>query len=507
MKKSIVLTAVLLSVFSGNAQKINDTELSVSGDKRTVSLTLGKGSEVTFSDFGKSVAEMVQPEFFEVTGTDKANFLGNDGEYSIYYVKGVIFVADPGKTFPDALWISGNGIGHPESENQTGWSIEPPEMFMCNRISDNVYRTTLKLYEGFDFKSFRRRSWDSDAGYGSNVFTPYPASSIEKAFWIDGNTGNSHPTGDFISAGDFTPGVYTLEFDVSKGTCSLLELTGEDTPAGEYTVNGATMEKEAIANYPDYSVYSVTLDLRTGDVVTFGNIRHLQYLLQPEYFTKDGAGYKFAAPDGTYKISYANERELIYIERTDKIALDDDVLFLTGADFAHPASSAAFAEDVAGWGYDNPKDFVCCVTTAPGVYETNLYLKKGFMLRGYKDKGDGKWTNAVQPMEYTVLSEDGIGGRDDNNNFGVSDPEKFTEGTYHIVFDKNNKTAKFSPLAPNDFYISIPTGVNEIEVGERSIVAIYDLQGRLRTKSAAHEPGLYVIKYTDGSSSKMIVRK
>ncbi len=505
MKKSIVLTMALLGIFSSNAQKINDTDLIVSDNIKQVNLTLTKGSEVTFSDFGKNVMDMVQPEFFEVTGTDKANFLGNDGEYTIYYVKGVIFVADPGKIFPDALWISGKGLGHPKSEEQTDWSIEPPTMFMCNRISDNVYRTTLKLYEGFDFKSFSRRSWDSDAGYGSNIFTPYPASSIEKAFWIDGNTGNSHPTGDFISAGDFTPGVYTLEFDVAKGTCCLIELTGEDTPAEVYTVNGVAMVKDN--SLPDYSVYSAELNLKKGETVEFGNIRHLQYLLQPEYFTKDGAGYKFAAPDGTYKISYANERELIYIERTDKIALDDDVLFLTGAGFAHPASSGAFAEDVAGWGYDKPKDFVCCVTTSPGVYETNLYLKAGFMLRGYKDKGDGKWTSAVQPNGYAVLSEDGIGGRDSNENFGVSDSEKFTEGTYHIIFDKNNKTAKFSQLAPKDFYTTIPTGVNEVAAGERSIIAIYDLQGRMCPRSAVSEPGLYIVKYSDGSSSKMLVGK
>lgn len=503
MKKSIVLTMALLGIFSSNAQKINNTDLIVSDNIKQVNLTLTKGSEVTFSGFDKGVAEMIQPEFFSVTGNTTATFLGNNGEYTLYYADDVIYVGSPDKNFPEALWITGKGICHPKCNVENDWSMNPTEIFMCNRISDNVYRTMLRLNAGFDFKSFSRRNWD--AGYGSNIFTPYPASSIEKAFWINGDTGNSHPTGDFISAGDFTPGVYTLEFDVAKGTCCLIELTGEDTPAEVYTVNGVAMVKDN--SLPDYSVYSAELNLKKGETVEFGNIRHLQYLLQPEYFTKDGAGYKFAAPDGTYKISYANERELIYIERTDKIALDDDVLFLTGADFAHPASSAAFAEDVAGWGYDKPKDFVCCVTTAPGVYETNLYLKAGFMLRGYKDKGDGKWTSAVQPNGYAVLSEDGIGGRDSNENFGVSDPGKFTEGTYHIVFDKNNKTAKFSPLAPKDFYTTIPTGVNEVAAGERSIEAIYDLQGRLRTKSAAHEPGLYVIKYDDGSSSKMIVRK
>ncbi len=505
MKKSIVLTMALLGIFSSNAQKINNTDLIVSDNIKQVNLTLTKGSEVTFSGFDKGVAEMIQPEFFSVTGNTTATFLGNNGEYTLYYADDVIYVGSPDKNFPEALWVTGAGICHPKSNVANGWSMDLPKIFMCNRVSNNVYRSTLRLNGGFDFKSFNRRSWDGDAAYGSNIFTPYPASSIEKAFWINGDTGNSHPTGDFISAGDFTPGVYTLEFDVAKGTCCLIELTGEDTPAEVYTVNGVAMVKDN--SLPDYSVYSAELNLKKGETVEFGNIRHLQYLLQPEYFTKDGTGYKFAAPDGTYKISYANERELIYIERTDKIALDDDVLFLTGADFAHPASSAAFAEDVAGWGYDKPKDFVCCVTTAPGVYETNLYLKKGFMLRGYKDKGDGKWTNAVQPMEYTVLSENGIGGRDDNNNFGVSDPEKFTEGTYHIVFDKNNKTAKFSQLAPKDFYTTIPTGVNEVAAGERSIVAIYDLQGRMCPRSAVFEPGLYIVKYSDGSSSKMLVGK
>ncbi len=495
---------VLLSILNCNAQKINGSDLQVINDVKQVNLMLTKGSEVTFSGFDKSAAEMLQPEFFSVTGSGSATFLGLDGSYNIYYADGVLHIANPDMKFPETIWITGAGIGHPKNKVQQGWSMDLPKIFMCNRVSDNAYRVTLRLDEGFDFKSFNRRSWDGDASFGSNIFTPYPASSIEKAFWIDGNTGNSHPTGDFISAWEFTPGVYTLEFDVSKGTCCLIELTGEETSAEEYSVNGVKMEKSVIEGH---SYYSAELNLKKGEMVEFANIRHLRYLLQPEYFINRGVGYEFSAPDGRYRISYANERELIYVERIDKTSFDEDVLFLTGANFAHPATSGAFAEDFSaygnensGWGWQKPRDYVCCVNTAPGVFETNLYLKNGFMFRGYKAKAN--WDTVVSPATgYTVKGADGIGG---TYNFDTSGPGTFTPGSYHIVFDKNENTATFTPVKMSEIG-DVQSGVESVaKDGIRSVVGIFTIQGIRVDNEDSLPSGIYIIKYSDGTASKCL---
>ena len=497
MKKSIAFIAVVLSALNCNAQKIDDYDLQDLGDIKQVSLMLTKGSEVTLSGFDRSATEMLQPEFFSITGNATAKFTGNDGNYTIYYADNVLYIANPDMKYPETIWITGDGIGHPKNNIRSGWSMDLPKIFMCNRISDNVYRSTLRLDAGFGFKSFKRRSWDADAGYGSNIFTPYPATSIEKAFWIDGVTGNSHPTGDFIPAWDFTPGVYTLEFDVSKGTCCLIELTGEDTPDEIYSINGVTMIKNIIE---DHSYYSAELDLKKGERIEFGNIRHLRYLLQPEYFINRGSHYEFAASDGRYKVSYANERELIYVERIDKTSYVDDVLFLTGVNFAHPCHTGAFNEDKSSWGWDKAKDYVCCVTTSEGIYETTLNLLPGFMLRGYSAKGS--WDTAVSPDTFEITGDDasGIGG---TANFDTSGPGDFNPGTYHIVFDKNNNTALFTRLAPNDFNNGVTTGINEGKNGVKTIVAIYDLQGQKRNEESIAGPGLYIVKYSDGTTSKM----
>ena len=126
-----------------------------------------------------------------------------------------------------------------------------------------------------------------------------------------------------------------------------------------------------------------------------------------------------------------------------------ETIWITGATFGHPRISGLLADDIANWGWDNPKDFICCVTTGNNIYETNLLLKDGFMFRFYKDKKD--WNNQVTSLELTIASEGDLIARGgywegeqwkETENFGPGN--NFRAGIYHVKLDMNTKTCTFT---------------------------------------------------------------
>ena len=112
----------------------------------------------------------------------------------------------------------------------------------------------------------------------------------------------------------------------------------------------------------DSNYIGVELNLTKGQTVDFEGFSYLDYMLQPEYFTNENGQYKFNAPDSKYKISYNKNRELIYVEKTTGAEFPETV-WITGATFGHPRISGLLADDIGNWGWENPKDFICCVKT------------------------------------------------------------------------------------------------------------------------------------------------
>lgn len=503
MKKLSLILMCLQCVMSLSAQTVNNIEMTtsdVAGFKQAT-LTLVNNKEVTFSGINGNVADMLQPDFFD-TASGKITFTGADGDYNIYFNEGAstIFVARPSAVYPETIWLTGSGYGHPAASAAVTdvWQLSAPNAIMCKKVADDIFECTLYLYNDFDIKTFKAP--DINTEFGSNVFTPYPESYIDNAFYAT-EEGNAHPTGDYVPGNSFVPGKYTLRFNVAKGICALKDLADDSKIVETYKINGQQMLPSEI----DGRAYvTVELDLTKGQNVNFDGFRHLEYMLQPEYFRKSGDSYVFCAVDGKYRISYPIHQERVFVERVDKNTFSDGVMFLTGANFGHPASTW-LSSDMCSWGF-TPHKSICVVSNGDGIYETHLNLRNGFVMCCYTDNQN--WNIAVKNTEYTITGDntEGITASDDGNSFLGASDESFNPGTYNVVFNTNNKTVNFKRVAIKN---QTTTGIVETVMAEdadRTVVGMYNLAG-VRIDGDSPAPGIYIVKYSDGSSQKMVFRK
>ena len=414
-----------------------------------IALELHEGDEVTFGNFG-DVRKMLQPDFFEDITKDKATFIGADGNYKLFYdpVNKLIYLENRSVNYPDGLWVCGSNFGHPQAGRVTvaTWTFNlPSDAFQCVKISDNVFETTLYLVKDFQFKFYKQRPWGGELA--STTVNPYPINLLGKGwFYSDpatGGTGGGHFTGDFVAGPDFTPGVYCVRIDLNKNICMFIDRVDEGQLGEEfYKINGTELTQ---SNDPNY--IGVELNLTKGQTVDFEGFSYLDYMLQPEYFTNENGQYKFNAPDGKYKISYNKNRELIYVEKTTGAEFPETV-WITGATFGHPRISGLLADDIGNWGWENPKDFICCVKTGDRIFETNLFLNNDFMFRFYKKKG---WNNEITSFDVTIVSEGDLIARggywngdqwQETENFGPG--ANFRAGIYHVKLDMNTNTCTFT---------------------------------------------------------------
>ena len=414
-----------------------------------IALELHEGDEVTFGNFG-DVRKMLQPDFFEDITKDKATFIGADGNYKLFYdpVNKLIYLENRSVNYPDGLWVCGSNFGHPQAGRVTvaTWTFNlPSDAFQCVKISDNVFETTLYLVKDFQFKFYKQRPWGGELA--STTVNPYPINLLGKGwFYSDpatGGTGGGHFTGDFVAGPDFTPGVYRVRIDLNKNICMFIDKVDEGQLGEEsYKINGTELTQ---SNDPNY--IGVELNLTKGQTVDFEGFSYLDYMLQPEYFTNENGQYKFNAPDGKYKISYNKNRELIYVDKTTGAEFPETV-WITGATFGHPRISGLLADDIGNWGWENPKDFICCMKTGDRIFETNLFLNNDFMFRFYKKKG---WNNEITSFDVTIVSEGDLIARggywngdqwQETENFGPG--ANFRAGIYHVKLDMNTNTCTFT---------------------------------------------------------------
>lgn len=414
-----------------------------------IALELHKGDEVTFSNFG-DVRKMLQPDFFENITKDKATFIGVDGNYKLYYdpINKLTYLENRSVNYPDGLWVCGSSFGHPQAGRVTvgAWTFNlPSDAFQCVKVADNIFETTLYLVKDFQFKFYKQRPWGGELA--STIVNTQPVNLLGKGWYYSdpatGGTGGGHFTGDFVAGPDFTPGVYRVRIDLNKNICMFIDKVDEGQLGPEsYKINGTELTQSTNPSY-----IAVELNLTKGQVVDFEGFSYLDYMLQPEYFTNENGQYKFNAPDGKYRISYNKDRELIYVEKTTDTEFPETV-WITGAAFGHPRISGLLPDDIGNWGWDNPKDFICCVKTGDRVYETNLLLNNDFMFRFYKRKG---WNNEITSFDVTIVSEGdliALGGYWDGDqwketeNFGPGN--NFRAGIYHVKLDMNTNTCTFT---------------------------------------------------------------
>ncbi len=198
---------------------------------KTLETYMGKDVEITFTGFG-NLATSLSPDFFEVTGADKAKFLGETGVYKLYFLPeaNYMYVEQPTARFPNALWLDGVGAGRPVAPfvKTTSWNWNSPEEYIfCRKISEGVFQATMYANhietapieepwrERFSMKFFHRRGWEGEEDARTyTISTPLLFAPTEN------DKGNFFGTPDFEGKG----GVYRFTIDTNKKTISFVKI-------------------------------------------------------------------------------------------------------------------------------------------------------------------------------------------------------------------------------------------------------------------------------------------
>ncbi|KJF42824.1 hypothetical protein [Draconibacterium sediminis] len=159
---------------------------------RTLTRTLEKGK--TYTVFGQlgDAANIYNPDFFERTADSRVTFLGETGEYTIYYnpVRKNIFVGVDNPAYPQYLLACGYGLGYPTNVStdvigavypghtrvHTSWGFGNVLNYVLFRqIGDGIYQGTFFTPGDHDhfagFKPFENTGWANEKKAGQFTFT------------------------------------------------------------------------------------------------------------------------------------------------------------------------------------------------------------------------------------------------------------------------------------------------------------------------------------------------
>lgn len=181
----------------------------------TLTLALTEGAEVVFSGIG-DLGKALNPDFFSNISGNKATFTGLTGSYKLLQnpTTGFVHIQQPEATYPNALWICGEGLGFAAEpySTSTRWGWDKPEDYIfCRKISDGVFQTTFYTQSSFNMKFYHINTWDKGEELSSD-YTLSPANLLQKS--SDGN---------WVSGTGVTSGVYRVTINVNDKT-TLLEV-------------------------------------------------------------------------------------------------------------------------------------------------------------------------------------------------------------------------------------------------------------------------------------------
>ena len=188
-------------IFSTKGDELGQDDLALSsfGEQdiigesfRTLTRTLDNNK--IYSVFGALAdsQNIFNLDFFERISDDKVKFLGETGDYTIFYnpVRKNIFIGTENPSYPDYLLASGWGLGYPthvtteeissvypgHHRTHSDWGFENVMKYLLlRRIDDNIFQGTFYTPGDHDhyagFKLFENTAWGNEKGAGQFTFT------------------------------------------------------------------------------------------------------------------------------------------------------------------------------------------------------------------------------------------------------------------------------------------------------------------------------------------------
>ncbi len=190
----------------------------------------GEGLEVTFTGL-TDLQKSLPPDYFEITGSNTAIFLGKTAIYKgYYYVEGEYLYVEPQPDviYPEAMWICGTGFGRPSLpyETTSSWNWNTPFDYAPVRlVSDGVYQVTIyglntdddvNGFGSLDFKFFFKRGWwDAAHEIDAAQFT------VTSPFFGRTDPGN---TGNVNAGSEPLEGVFRITLNENDKTIDIVKI-------------------------------------------------------------------------------------------------------------------------------------------------------------------------------------------------------------------------------------------------------------------------------------------
>jgi len=175
----------------------------------TLTTPFSANGTVEFSGIN-DLANALNPDFFSDISGNKAQFTGPAGSYRLAYnpENGFMYIDQPGATFPDALWVTGTGMGFAKEPYQTttSWGFDTPQQcIFCKKVEDGIFQVTFYT-DGFNMKFYHINTWDQGEE-NSSGYTLTPGDLLQ-----------STSDGNWESGAALTPGVYRITINVNAKT-------------------------------------------------------------------------------------------------------------------------------------------------------------------------------------------------------------------------------------------------------------------------------------------------
>ncbi|MDR1200590.1 MAG: hypothetical protein LBL58_03025 [Tannerellaceae bacterium] len=203
---------------------------------RTLKRSLETGKTYTLVGTLAEAANFYNPDFFERVSANQVKFLGESGEYTLYYnpVRKNVFVGVDEPAYPQYLLACGYGLGYPTNVTSaeigavypghnrvhTEWGFgNVMNYVLMRRIADNVYQGTFFTPGDHDhyagFKPFENTGWGNEKKAGEFTFTGEPI--------ITGDNDWTIPNGDEDPLTESAN--YRFTIDLSKKTVHVEKVT------------------------------------------------------------------------------------------------------------------------------------------------------------------------------------------------------------------------------------------------------------------------------------------
>lgn len=343
-----------------------------------IDLTLAKGDVLTPAGFPDFADWWINPDYFVKNEDGTLTFNAYEGSYRIiadskrqYLRVYKLLGNDPATLNEDgtgALWIIGEGIGHPSLSNTVGWTTE--NALCMAPVGEKTYQITLVggktiAVDNINFKFFGQMGWGVELK-GDDLTSQSSLIGVGL-----GKDVNGHDSGNlFLEDGVVLQdnGVYVITVDLTQGIHDAI-MTVDYNGEQQFEEKPIYLNNQKMTT-SDNALYSTVIELTQNSTISFKEFSAIYDLYyDPDYFNfnEDTGEITFLPVTGHYNIILDKQGGSLTAKRVNadgsEMTLQPDgsgAIWLMGWGVGSPSLDAQF-----GW---NPGQAYCLAEISKGVF-------------------------------------------------------------------------------------------------------------------------------------------